>query len=294
MKANLDKIILGGALLIFGAVCIWIFIVKPGVVSSTELPKLSDTPYQEIPVVQQEQDRVPWQPPQSQSADGKWVYDVFTPPRIYINPETNLFSVIPYTGPPEEAAFGIRLAQFQRPLYRLQFEGYIEEDPKNPQRSLLRIYNRESNASELVKVGQTSAAGEFRILDFQVSRTLDESGLLLLKETLLLEDTRTGQEVLLKPGEPRYSDQFILLFEGTLAGEDQRFEVQGEGESFLYEGATYTVERIDLTSGQVRVEKTSGEPSASVSATFRIPEFTAWRPLPPLPHAPATYLLTVL
>ena len=292
MKANLDKIILGSALLVFGAVCLWVFGMKPGVVDSAPLPDPTGSVYQGNSAVRQELERVPWQPPEPQSEDGKWVYDVFTPPRIFINPETNLFSVIPYTGPPEEEAFGVRLARFHRPLYRLQFEGYIEEDPKDPQRSLLRIYNRDSNVSELVKVGHVSTAGEFRILDFRVSRTLDESGLLVREETLRVEDTRTGREVLLKPGEPRYSERFILTFEGTLTGEGPRFDIQEEGESFQYEGATYTVERIDFSTGEVRMEKTSGEPSVTVSATFTIPEFTAWNSFSP--SAPAPFLLTAL
>lgn len=276
MKVRLDQITLGASGVIFVLVWLWAFVLIPGEPDSSALPQVRGSDYKPLSLPPVTREIAAWEPPAPQSEDGKWIYDVFTPPKIYINPETNLFSVIPYTGPAAKEAFGIRLLSFQRPLYRIQFEGYIEEDPDDPRKSLLRIYNRESNRLELVKVGHVSVAGQYRILDFQITRKLDDSGLLMREDLLILEDTRSGSEIRLKSGQPRYSDRFTLVFEGTSGeGESRRFQVEAEGDSFEHDGATYTIVNIDLARGRVRIEKLNEHDSAVISNIFVIPEITA-------------------
>ncbi len=269
MRVKGDQLFLVGAVLIFGGVSAWVFILDADVGeparegiplggASFEIESLPEEPVAEVQ----------WDAPTSQSEDGRWIYDLFTPPKIYINPETNLFSVIPYTGPREEAPFGIELVRVERPLYRLSFEGYIEENPRDSRRSLIRLYNRETERLELVQVGDTPAGGDYRVDDFRLEREIGDNGLLETRAQLEIEDLRIGRQIVLEVGETRYADAFRLVFAGEDPdGENRTYIIESEGESFDHAGGRFTVRSIDFDTGMVRIEKEEAGPETTRTTT---------------------------
>lgn len=250
--------------MLFGVIALREFVLdsNPGDRDRGAIPATGGS-FERKPLPDGEVPEVRWDPPTSQSEDGRWVYDLFTPPKIYIDPETNLFSVIPYTGPRGEAPFGIDLVRVERPLYRFRFEGFIEEDPQDAGRSLIRLYNRETERLELVRVGDERGEGDFRVVDFRLQREIGESGLLETKAELEIEDLRLNERVVMELGETRYADTFRLVFSGRdTEGMEQTYTVETEGESFEHDKALYTVQAIDFGKGTVRVEKEESDPDA--------------------------------
>lgn len=77
-----------------------------------------------------------WLDVSSQPAGPLWIYDVFTPPAIYYNTQTQQFTVVP--PPPSDGGerpvvgpvvpeFGLELVKVEQPLFRLQLVGYVGE-----------------------------------------------------------------------------------------------------------------------------------------------------------------------
>lgn len=79
-----------------------------------------------------------WAEAPAQSAGDKWLFEVFTPPKIYYNEETKQFTVIPpvrAAAPvetvvePPKPEFGLKLAKVEQPLFRLQLVGAVNFGP---------------------------------------------------------------------------------------------------------------------------------------------------------------------
>lgn len=217
-----------------------------------------------------------WTPPQAQSADGLWLYDVFTPPKIYIDPETNRFSVVPYVAPAEKEPFGIVLLAVERPLYRIQYEGYIEEDPADVKKSLLRLFDRVNRASILIRVGQENQEAGIRVEDFSVEKNLTEGGVIDRVERVRLTDRRTGEAVELTSRAPRFDSGVVLRF-GLEAGGTAAFAAEKAGDTFRAGQAEYRVVEINAEAGTVRVEKRVDGTETRETAVLRVRNETAAR-----------------
>lgn len=265
MKGQVEVFIAGAALLIFAASAVWTIRPLPPV-EPTASDQRNETPYvptdRRMPTLESST----WLPPSPQSEDGQWLYDVFTPPRIFLNPETRVFTVIPYTGPVEVEPFGVVLNRVERPLYRLQLEGYIEENPADPRQSLIQLHDREAGRSRMMRIGDRSDESGFRILDFELTRVMTDQGFLESRAVAIVEDLRSGSTRRLEAGNRQYEDRarFHLQLKDDPASQ---FVVEEEGDQFTASGYHYRIlelnsetpsvllERVDLDSGEQRQER---------------------------------------
>lgn len=284
MKASPEKILLVIAVLICAGSAAWTFLLagSPQRSAAQDAPSSRTAGYTSVASSEPVRVEPAWAPPPPQSEDGLWVYDIFTPPRIYINPETRLFSVIPYTGPVEEAPFGLVLTTVERPVYRLQLEGYVEEDPSDPSKSLIHLHDREAGRSRMMRVGQESPESEFRILGFQLSREMNADGLLERRAELELQDLRTGSRITLRSGQTRYADRMRLHFRSREPA-DRRFVAEAPGERIEHDGYVYTIVEIDPDMPSVLVERTATD-GGSIRRQVLYPESHSFFP----PERPAS------
>src|SRR5690606_13418546 len=107
-------------------------------------------------------------------------------------------------------------------LYRIQIEGYIEEDREDAAKNLVLFFDEERQRSVRARVGDERVESEFKLVDFNVERVSGPDGSIrrVAKATIL--DQRTGEEVDLTRGERRYEDTVTVVIRSD---EDPAVEV---------------------------------------------------------------------
>jgi hypothetical protein len=80
-----------------------------------------------------------WKEPESFAEDGEWRYDVFTPPRIFIHPETGEFEPRAYQFARKESMPTLELVSASRTLFRFQLSGYVDHPSGRPELALVLI-----------------------------------------------------------------------------------------------------------------------------------------------------------
>ena len=131
-----------GGLAVLGA-GIWAF-VQQASISDLRIPPVAPSAgsvYEPsaVKVVTPETRR--WAEAPSQKAGEKWIYDVFTPPKIYYNTQTKQFTPVPprpteFEDPDKDkdklvvSEFGLDLVKVEQPQFRLQLIGTIGEGPQ--------------------------------------------------------------------------------------------------------------------------------------------------------------------
>lgn len=250
MNKLYDKLLLAVAVLaLFTAV--GFYLMKFGQTSAA--PQLIEpsaaNPYQAIPMPALADAGATWPDAQEQAPGER--YDVFTPPKIYIDHKGNFIFVSPEVGP---APFDIYLAKFERDPYRIQLEGYIEEDLQDASKSLLLLYDEEQQQSVRARVGQEKAEFEFTLLDFTIERIRDVDGNISKNVFARLLDHRTDKQVVLKHGERLYQDSATIILRSE---QDPTVEVliTQTPQAFETSVGNYIAEEINLEAFSVIVTK---------------------------------------
>jgi hypothetical protein len=264
MNKFYDKLLLAIALLALLA-GVGFYFMKSGAVPAGK-PQVStqtaDNPYQQVPVPASTNVDASWPEPRPQSihTEGEiegWVYDVFTPPKIYIDKDGK-FVATGTKPPPPPVPFGVYLAEIQRKPYRIQIEGYIEEVPGDASKSLLLLYDEERMKSIRSRVDSVVADSEFKVLSFDIERIVDPQEGIYKEATATILDQRTGEEVVLTHGERLFDDEVSIL---VRSNEDPSVEIELSevGESFETELGQYILKEINLEESAVTVEKLGSE-----------------------------------
>ena len=159
MKKIYDKLFLVIAVL-FLSTGIYLYLKSSGEapnLSTSITVELVDNPYEyeAIPIADSQQ--ASWPEPIAQSAGPEWIYDVFTPPEIYIDQAGN-FVPTGWKPAPPPIPFGVYLSDIAREPYRLQLEGYIEEDRTDPSKSLLLLFDEEADKQVRISDGSKPVA----------------------------------------------------------------------------------------------------------------------------------------
>ena len=253
MNKIYDKLLLVTALLILAG-GVFLYLQKSGAVPSLNAPinvQTADNAYIPETVSSQTPGEVNW-PEASEQSTG-WRYDVFTPPKIFID-ENGQFSEEGWEPPAPPPPFGIYLAQIERKVYRIQIEGYMQEDPTDASKSLLLMFNEEAQKQVLARPGEEKTEAEFKLLSFDVERLYNEDGNIqkIAKATIL--DQRSGEEVVLIAGERRYDSGFTAILRSD---EDASFNIELTDAPAEFEGpmGRYTLLEINLEGSSVKVNK---------------------------------------
>lgn len=219
-----------------------------------------------------------WASPAPQSAGEKWLYDVFTPPKIYYNVQTKKFVVEPPVWVAKDTTddlpvveqpitFGVELARVEQPLFRLQLVGYVGEGANargtfEDQSTKQIIFGTTGKKLpdlnlEIVRFSaerrRTKVAGETEIVDTVATATV--------------RDTVSGVETNLdvKARTPEGPIHAVLkLDDGTERS-------VASGETFTIGSNSYLVGVIDSAIPSVVVTKSGGDLEAPETQTLLIP-----------------------
>ncbi len=253
MNKIYDKLLLVTALLILAG-GVFLYLQKSGAVPSLNAPinvQTADKPYLPETVSSQTPGEVNW-PEASEQSTG-WRYDVFTPPKIFID-ENGQFSEEGWEPPVPPPPFGIYLVQIERKPYRIQIEGYMQEDPTDASKVLLLMFDEEAQKQVLARPGEEKPEAEFKLLSFDIERLYDEDNNIqkIAKATIL--DQRSGEEVVLTDGERRYDSGFTVVLRSD---EDASFNIELTDAPSEFEGpmGRYTLLDISLEGSSVKVNK---------------------------------------
>lgn len=206
-----------------------------------------------IPVVAQSTDAVSvdWGEPVAQPSG--FIYDVFTPYEIYLDKDGNFTQQGPNITITGNSFGNPYLVKIERELFRIQLEGYIEEDPSDPSKVLLLFLNNETGMSVRGRVGQEKPNSEFTVVDFAIVREEEDGGIVKTARATI-RDTRTGSELTLTDDERRYSDEITVVI-GSSDDSSLMLEFTEAGSSFETTTGNYVIEQINLEESSVTVKK---------------------------------------
>ena len=152
--------------------------------------------------------------------------------------------------------FGIYLAQIERKPYRIQIEGYMQEDPTDASKVLLLcLMKKHKNkfSHDLVR----KARAEFKLLSFDIERLYDEDNNIQTARATIL-DQRSGEEVVLIDGERRYDSGFTAVIRSD---EDASVNIELTDVPFDFNcpAGHYTLLEISLVESSIKVTKHATE-----------------------------------
>lgn len=224
---------------------------SPSAVSETP----ANHPYQPEPVPESGEVEANW-PEASEQSTG-WLYDVFTPPQIFIDADGR-FSIVPITPPPPPVPFGVYLAEIRRNLYRLQLEGYIEEDPSDASKSLLLFVNEEAQSQVRARPGDVKAEHKFEVKDFTIERVMTPDGGIEKVATATIYDQRRDETIELVHSEQRFDSGITVVLRSR---EDASVDIEltEAPTEFQTPSGIYTLQEINLEESSVTVEKQATE-----------------------------------
>lgn len=198
-----------------------------------------------------------WSAPAAQSRGREWVYDMFTPPEIFYNLRSQLFTVKPPPSGVDEApveAFGLELVGVRPEPFRLQLIGYVGGEG-----------NWRGTFENLVSGEVFLAAAGRRVADLALSiRSLDvQAASVVLPDsmttqqrvaTAVVRDERTGRDITLTHRERRFTGGLAALV--AAPGDPAPRELR-QGETLRLGAASYRIEKIQLAPPRIDVTKES-------------------------------------
>lgn len=270
MNKIYDKLLLAIAALLFAG-GVYLYLQKSGAAPSADTVARSaaDNPYEPIPIAESESVEATWPEVGPQPAGPRWIYDVFTPPKIYLDLATGEFTAEPPVPPQPPVPFGIYLSGVEREAYRLQLEGYIEEDRSDSSKTLLLMYDEEAEKQVRARPGDEKPEAEFELLNFDIERIRDGNNNIEVVATAVILDQRTGEEVTLVHGERRFESGVTAIIRSE---QDPSYVKELEEAPVEFEGplGNYTLLEINLEESSVKVEKHGVEERDPEVETLRV------------------------
>ena len=253
MNKIYDKLLLAIAVLVLAGGGV-LYIQKSGTSPFLNLPvdvQRTDNPYLPEAVSSPAPAEVNW--PEAPEQSTGWRYDVFTPPKIFID-QNGQFSEEGWEPAVPPPPFGIYLAKIEKEPYRIQIEGYMQEDATDASKTLLLMFNEEVQKQVRVRPGDEKADAEFKVLSFDIERLRDVDNNIQKIARATILDLRSGEEVVLTHGERRYESSFTAILRSD---EDASFNIELTDTPSEFEGPTghYTLLEISLEGSLVKVKK---------------------------------------
>ncbi len=205
-----------------------------------------------------------WEAPQPQNdRDKNWLYGVFTPPKIYIDPVTGEVTAEPPIPPKPRPPFGLVFTTMTHPEYPIKFESYFESANGKVEDSTVMLYHKElRKSSGIKKIGADIADWGIKILKLEldkVEKIVGDSKTIENVAIITIKDRNLRKDFTLKSGETMYlKEKNILKFEFTDKSEDA-FIWEKVGDTKENGSAKYTLMQIDFDKLSVTVKKEAPE-----------------------------------
>jgi hypothetical protein len=206
-----------------------------------------------------------WITPEPDSPGDKWLFDVFTPPRIYVNPETGEFEPTPYQFSKQASAPVFSVVAVDRPLFRYQLSGYVESHSIRPEEATLILQDLQTSQLIRQKIADnTELSGGYNLGSFQVSKEFNDRGAV---QRVGILDIRTpeGDLIRLRTDAPTFIEGYVITatFQGKpltltesesiyLAGDHEIRWMQSESvyPTFVFEMKNLATDEVNI----IRVE----------------------------------------
>ena len=251
MKLSYEKLLLGlgGLALLLG---IGFYGINFSKIFSerAEIGRPGSNQYEPIPVPTFDKSTATW-PNALEQAPGE-LYDVFTPPAIWID-ENGTF-IFKSVNPLPEVPFDLYLAELENEPYRIQLEGYVEEDFDNPRKSVLLLFDEEQQTRIRARVGESIAGHEFSVYNFTIDRVRYEDSIVKLAVATVL-DFRDGRRRFLTHGKRKYKETTTVVLRSKKDPEWKIRITQKPPYAFSTATAKYVLEKINLEESFVLVKK---------------------------------------
>ena len=180
------------------------------------------------------------------------MFDLFTPPEIFINEKGDFVFRPPYAVTPK-GPFGVRLLQVNLDPYRFQLEGFVEEDRHDQSKTIILVHSVEDGKIFRLSPFEELPEYGFRILDWKVIRNFEDEKNTEVIAWLKLEDRQTDRIINLRHDENLYEDSMDIVFESSKNNEV--FVLKGEKSSFFIEDIEYRLDSVDFENLTVSMTK---------------------------------------
>lgn len=215
-----------------------------------------------------------WNPAENQSRGKDWVFDVFTPPVIYYDPNSREFAVTPPSVKPVDtaesqwASFEIELLEVRLRPYKLQLVGYAGE----PGSYLAYFENTETGAIVLLREGQEEPALGVRLTSFQEQqieiKNEGDTPVVQNVGVARLADYASGQQVSLTNLETKMFSELEAKLLLLPAGAARFVKV---GSRLELENGDYLIEDLSAQPQEAIITKISKDGSRRFSRTLTPP-----------------------
>lgn len=215
-----------------------------------------------------------WSPAESQSRGEEWVFDVFTPPVIYYDPNSRELAVTPPNLLPVEntdnqwATFDLELLEVRLRPYKLQLVGYAGEAGSY----VAYLENTLSGAIVLLREGEEEIELGVRLISFQEEEieTPSETGTTIVQKVGVarVADYATGEEVSLTNLETKMFSELEAKVRLLPAGIIRNVQV---GSRLELDSEDYLIEDLSAQPQEAMITKISKDGARRLSRTLTPP-----------------------
>ena len=195
-------------------------------------------------------------PEATEQAKGE-MFDLFTPPEIFINENGEFVFLPPYAEKPK-GPFGIRLVGVNLDPYCFQLEGFVEEDPNDQSKTTIIVHSLNDGKSLRLSPNSNASKYGFEILDWKVERRFSDDNNTEMVAELKILDNLTDEIINLRHHNSFFTNQIEVLLQDentnetyVLSGEKSPLattENNSEGSQYLFSGknASFFIEDIQF------------------------------------------------
>lgn len=205
---------------------------------------------------------IEWPEIHPQDEEGKWFFQVFTPPQIWVDREGNFITESPYIKESQKKSFALRYKGISNEPYPILYKGYLGSE-KEPVIQLEDSRTGQGYYGEINKeifIVKTSTDGRpsgeqvsvgLKVKSFSKNSIKKEDNTHVDIYTIVLEDKELGKDVTIYSNKPTViSDETRMTF--SIDGKD--WHVKKAGASIASGDAKYTVKSLDFDAGYAIVE----------------------------------------
>lgn len=280
MNKHYDKICFVLALLVLAASAAFYFLNSPNI---SKFEKKAKAALQSGPQGEKWVDKdakftisqsMAWENPPAQSEDANWLFELFTPPKIWVDKSGKFITEAPITVAEEKTAFEIKFASVTSAVYGIKLTGYIGS-AENP---IFQFQNADNNMEFTGKKGvpisikdPTDISGKrridlgFKVLDFKKFTTKNADNTITIGMTVVFEDKRLSKPVEISTGKPTLLPAERRIEIVSAKDPNQKWLIKNKGEKIEYNNSVYTVKDLSFDDAFVVVEQTLPEGKGTVT-----------------------------
>ena len=180
------------------------------------------------------------------------LYDLFTPPEIYLNAFGEFVFRTPYFISSDDP-FGVELIEVNRNPYRFQLDGFIEKDRSNDSETVILIHSVEDGKSLRLSPGSSNSEYQIKLLDWSVGTINDTDENMRVVANLKLQDYKLDRIVNLRHDKKLFEEKISVILAVEENGE--QYILEGENSNFFLGDIEYRLDAIDSENQTVLITK---------------------------------------